>query len=203
MNTTLKTYAKIVDEFTGKRKGSKFWLSEYRTFKKFLKGKKILDIGCGTANEALFFIKDKFDYLGTDASPAMIRVAKRTVPKAKFKVMDMLKLKLPAESFDGFWACASLLHIPRKKLGIVMKSLHKILKDDGAGFISIKYKFRPWEGMVEDAYPGLKRFFSYHTPESFKKILKQNGFRVAKYTSKINHKDVEKTRWLMFYVKKL
>lgn len=199
---TLQAYNKVAKQYAERRKKSKFWVSECKVFKKLLKGKKILEVGCGTGHESAYFIKDSFDYLGIDASPAMLKVAKKLVPRAKFKIMDMLKLKLPEKSFDGFWAAASLLHIPRKKLGVVLKSLHKILKDDGAGFIALKFRPRQWEGMVDDAYPGLKRFFSYHTPAGFRKILKQNKFRVVKYSSKINHHDPEKERWLMFFVKK-
>src|SRR3989344_3904419 len=114
MNTTLKTYAKVADEYAQRRRH--FWVPEYQLFKKLIKGKKILEIGCGTGHEAAYFVKDKFDYLGTDLSAAMLKVARKLVPKAKFRQMDMLKLKLPEKSFDGIWACASLLHIPKKKL---------------------------------------------------------------------------------------
>ena len=200
MNTeqiTLKTYSKIAANYTAHRRKYKFWTEEYQTFKKFLKGKKILDVGSGSGREAEFFLRDKFDYLGTDASPAMIKQAKKLVPKGKFRLMNMLSLKFPKKSFDGFWAAASLLHIPKKKQSTVLKSLHKILKDDGVGFISLK--FGTGEGLFTDK-TGYKRFFSYHSLPSFKKILKQNSFNVIKSGTK-KHPE-RKERWLMFFVKK-
>lgn len=202
MNITLKTYAKVAPEFARRHFNSKFWANEYTLFKKLIKGKKVVDIGCGTGRDARLFTQDKFDYLGTDASSAMLKVAKKLVPKAKFKIMDMTRLKLPTRSFDGFWSSASLLHIPKAKVGGVLESLGKILKDDGVGFISIKFKPRAWEGMVEDAYPGFKRFFAYYTKSAFQNLLAKHRFKVVKFRSKINYVDPDKTRWLCFFVKK-
>ncbi|OGE79029.1 MAG: hypothetical protein A2751_01035 [Candidatus Doudnabacteria bacterium RIFCSPHIGHO2_01_FULL_46_14] len=199
MNATLKTYAKVAEEYAQRRRD--FWMPEFRIFKRMLKGKNILEVGCGTGHEAEYFIKDKFNYLGIDASSAMLKVARKLVPKARFQKMDMLKMKLPEKLFDGIWACASLLHIPKKQLPVVFKSLHKVLKESGVAFISLKSKSRPWEGLVEDAYPGMKRFFSYHTLQGFKKLLQQNGFKTLKKGSK-PHPVRKNENWIMFFVKK-
>lgn len=200
---TLRTYQKIAPEYARRRADSNLWIAEYRTFKNLVKGKKVLDVGCGTGHEALYFAKDKFQYLGIDASPAMIKIARKLVPSLKFRVMDMTKLKLPKESFDGFWACASLLHIPRKKVLSVLKSLKKVLKPGGAGFISVKYKPRPKESLQVDSYPGLKRFFSYYNEASFKKLIKESGLKIVKFSAKINYRDPVKQRWLIFFVKNM
>src|SRR3989344_3305748 len=107
MNTeavNLKTYAKVATEYARRRKDSQFWIKEYQIFKKLLKGKKILDVGCGTGHEASYFLKDEFDYFGIDLSPAMLKEAKKAFPKAKFRVMNMMRLHFPKKTFDGIWA---------------------------------------------------------------------------------------------------
>ena len=60
--------------------------------------------------------------------------------QAHFVLMDFQYLKFPPRSFDGFWAAASLLHTPKRKIKSVLGNIHKILKPEGVGFISLKRK---------------------------------------------------------------
>jgi len=44
-----------------------------------------------------------------------------------------------AEAFDGVWACASLLHVPRADLPGTLRRLRRALVPGGAWFMSFKY----------------------------------------------------------------
>jgi len=44
-----------------------------------------------------------------------------------------------SEQYDGIWACASLLHVPREQLGKVLVQLTKHLADSGIFYMSFKY----------------------------------------------------------------
>ncbi len=44
----------------------------------------VLDLGCGSGESSREFTRAGFDVLGIDASPAMIRLAARRVPRARF-----------------------------------------------------------------------------------------------------------------------
>ena len=46
---------------------------------------------------------------------------------------------VPAEQFDGIWACASLLHIPSEELGGIVSRLAKSLRCGGCFYVSFKY----------------------------------------------------------------
>ncbi len=134
----ISTYNKIADQFSESHFDPIFWRKEFEIFCDLAKGKKILEIGCGAGRDASLFHKSGFDYLGTDASKGMIKQAQTRLPECNFQVMDFYKLDFPTSTFDGFWACAALLHIPKPRLNKVLVSIKKIMKKGAVGFISIK-----------------------------------------------------------------
>ena len=106
-------------------------------FSGYLKGKKILDAGCGCGRDVAYFKEEGYDVVGIDASKGMLKEARRRV-KATFKAMDFTALKFRADSFNGVWACASLVHTPLKEIPVVLKQFHKVLKKNGILYISMK-----------------------------------------------------------------
>jgi ubiquinone/menaquinone biosynthesis C-methylase UbiE len=68
----------------------------------------------------------------------MIRQAKKRIPKVKFIVGDMTKMDFPKESFNGVFAHASLLHVPKKIVPKVLGSIHKILRTNGILYLALK-----------------------------------------------------------------
>lgn len=72
--STIDAYNKIAEEFHS-RNSSSFYTEEYKIFKDFLRGRKILEIGCGTGRDAKNLID--LDYTGVDASVGMLGVAKK------------------------------------------------------------------------------------------------------------------------------
>ena len=138
-----KTYDKIAPKFSATH-FEHFWIED------FIDGKKVLDIGCGAGRDAAVFVENEFDYTGIDASKGMLKVAADRVPKGIFKQMDFYNLEFPDNSFDGFWAAASFLHVPKEDAGKVIKEAKRILKPGGVGFISIKEKTEIDEGVIEE-----------------------------------------------------
>lgn len=199
---TIKTYDKIAQDYS-EGHFEHFWVDEFDYFKDIIPGKKVVDIGCGAGRDAAVFVENDFDYTGIDASEGMLKVASDRVKDGKFIKMDFYNLKLLPESFDGFWAAASILHIPKEKTKGVLNSLKDILKPGGVGFISIKEKTGMDEGMIDqNRYGGISRYFAFYTIEEFKKLLEDIGFEVLRTSVKVED-DEEETRWLNFFVKKL
>ena len=201
--TTIQAYDKTASIYN-KTHFEPFWVKEFELYKKLVPGKKVLDIGCGAGRDAVVFVKNKFDYLGIDASERMLKVAKERVKKGKFRKMDFYKLKFPANSFDGTWAAASLLHIPKNRIRDVLKQIKRILKSGGISLISLKEKRDFEEGFVPyERNPGTFRYWSYYTQKEFEGILKSVGFKIIKF---MKHKEKEKdgstTIWLCFFARK-
>jgi cyclopropane fatty-acyl-phospholipid synthase-like methyltransferase len=62
---------------------------------KYVKGRRILDIGCGTGRHALYLQKERgFDVLGIDTSPLAIRICKlQGLKKAEVQSITQFTLK--------------------------------------------------------------------------------------------------------------
>ena len=62
-------------------------------------GKKIvIDVACGSGGHAELLSKAGFDVYAVDLNPAMLRLLKRNVPKAKAYKQDMRKLQVPVQA---------------------------------------------------------------------------------------------------------
>lgn len=112
--------------------------SLYLRFCKNLKlGASVLDAGCGSGRDALAFSRMGYHVVAFDASPKMVDAASKRadVPVYQMTFEDM-KFDQP---FDGIWACASLLHVPRTHLSDVLRSLASFLKPTGVLYASFKY----------------------------------------------------------------
>ncbi len=173
-------YAKDFDTFATTYRGKlKNWVEDFAN--QFKKGARILDVGCGSGRDALFLSQKGLTITGIDFSKELIQIAREKVPQATFLVMDFEKLTFSNNSFDGIWANASLLHMPRKKLLPVLKKLYKILVAGGYVFM----QFRVGEGekftLERRGNAMLKRFYAYYSCDELKNMLKQAGFRKLQY----------------------
>jgi SAM-dependent methyltransferase len=110
----------------------------YRRFCEHLRsGASVLDAGCGSGRDALAFLKLGYDVVAFDASPMMVAATRKRagVPVHQMTFEDMKFDR----TFDGIWACASLLHVPRAQLSGVLRSLASFLKPTGVLYASFKY----------------------------------------------------------------
>jgi ubiquinone/menaquinone biosynthesis C-methylase UbiE len=197
---TTETYDKIASSYSSSH-FDHFWIEEFDFYKSIIKGKKVIDLGCGAGRDAAVFVKNGFDYTGIDISEGMLKVASERVPEGKFQKMDFYKTIFPDSTFDGFWAAASFLHAPKKDIVGVLQEAKRITKNDGVGFVSVKEKKEIDEGMIEEnKYGGISRYFSFYTQNEFKNILEQNGFSVLRMST---HKEDngQRTNWLCYFVK--
>jgi SAM-dependent methyltransferase len=100
-------------------------------------GGRILDAGCGSGRDSLAFLKAGYDVVSIDASLEMVKAtSKLTRGDALLLAFDGIEF---INEFDGIWACASLLHVARRKLNSVLVRLIKALKPNGVLYVSFKY----------------------------------------------------------------
>ncbi|HLP79017.1 MAG TPA: class I SAM-dependent methyltransferase [Acidobacteriota bacterium] len=139
--------------------------TELDHFVKRLRGKSVLDAGCGSGVFALEFQKRNLLVTAIDISEKFISYARSKGVDARY--MDIEHITFPSESFDGVWAMSSLLHIPKKHIKAVLESFHRILRPHGVLHVTLKEG--TGEKMVTDT-TGDERFFSFWTIEEFTKI---------------------------------
>lgn len=193
-------YNKTAPEWAGSHNTANFWGEHMVRFHELLPSGKILEIGSGAGRDAKELIELGYDYLGIDPSEGMLNIAKETNPSAEFLNIGISDLDKENE-FDGFWASASLLHIPKNQMDQALQNIHKAMKTGAIGFISLKKHIDDGaDERVEKDDKG-ERFFSYWTEEGFEEVLKKNGFELA--AEVVEKKVGERTTWLIFQVRTL
>lgn len=171
------------------------WKDDFEQFRKYLPKGKVLEIGSGGGRDAKFIIGAGYDYVGTDISEGLLKIARENNPGATFYQKSVYDLDFPENSLDGFWAIAVLLHIPKTRIDEALQNIHKVIKADGIGVIALKQG----EGeSMENPPEGGERFFAYYNLEEFKNILSKNNFKIL--SSRIWPKN-ERTTWLIYFVK--
>ena len=158
------------------------------------KGGRIIDLGCGSGRDSKAFIGMGFDVVSIDGSSEICNLAKayigRNVICSTFQNFET------QGSYDGIWACASLLHLPIDELKNVLKKFTKSLNDGGVFYLSFKYgtfsgerNGRHFTDMNEDSFLDLIG----DIPEL--KIIKQN-------ISQDVRKGRDSEKWLNVFLKK-
>lgn len=194
---TAETYDKIASVYSNTRVAH-FWVDEFDFFKSIIDGKKVIDMGCGEGRDAIIFTKNGFDYTGIDISSGMLKIAKERVKSGVFQQADFSETDFPNGTFDGFWAAASFIHVPKDDIRSVLQEARRVTKAGGVGFISMKEKTGIDEGMITDEkYGGASRYFSFYTQDEFRKILEENGFSILKFATHAEGKN----NWLCYFVK--
>jgi SAM-dependent methyltransferase len=119
-------------------------------------GGSILELGCGAGNHLAVMLDAGFSVRATDGSPEMAEIASR---RLGHPVEAMLFHELDEqEAYDGVWASACLLHVPRDELAGILSRIHRALKPSGVFYAS----FKIGEG---DGRDNLGRYYNYPAPE--------------------------------------
>jgi SAM-dependent methyltransferase len=119
-------------------------------------GGSILELGCGAGNHSAVMLAAGFKVRATDGSQEMTEIASR---RLGHPVETMLFNQLNEhEAYDGVWASACLLHVPRDDLADILGRIRRALKPEGLFYAS----FKIGEGGGRDT---LGRYYNYPSPE--------------------------------------
>lgn len=126
-------------------------------------GASILDFGCGSGRDAKYFIDHGFAVTATDGSAKLCHIASQRagIPVRCELFGDLVDIA----TYDGIWACSSILHLSRTELTDVLPKMRDALKPSGVIYTSFKY------GCFEGERNG--RWFTDLTEESFATLLSQ------------------------------
>jgi SAM-dependent methyltransferase len=129
-------------------------------------GAAILELGCGAGGDSAEMLARGFDVTPTDGSPEMAAVASRQLGRP---VKTMLFHDLDAvEAYDGVWANACLLHVPREQLAHVLSLIWRATKPDGAFYAS----YKSGDGDGRDT---LNRYYNYPAEDWLRAAYAQSG----------------------------
>lgn len=159
-NKTLDYYNKNADNFVANTIYVDFKSTQDRFLNK-LQGKRILDFGCGSGRDTKYFLKKGYEVDAVDGSEELCKAASRYTG---IPIRQMFFQELGEQnSYDGIWACSSILHLSKDELRIVFPKMLDALCSNGIIYTSFKY------GEFEGERNG--RFFTDFTIETFSEFI--------------------------------
>lgn len=193
---TIDSYNANAHAFASSRSDESSWLIEKQKLITFHPKGSIIDIGSGGGRDAKFFIRNGYEYVGIDYSDGLLHEARKINPGVQFYKQSVYQLDFPPNTFDLFWACAVLLHVPKQKMDTALQSISRVIKSGAVGCITLKKG--EGERIVAGDHKGLNysRFFSFYEQDEFAAVLERNRFIIKEsYVTDHSHK-----KWLVYFV---
>ncbi|MFP6655022.1 MAG: methyltransferase domain-containing protein [Myxococcota bacterium] len=134
---------------------------------------RILDFGCGPGRDLAAFRDLGHRPVGLDGTSAFVEMAREQSGVEVIR-QNFLALDLPAESFDGIFANASLFHVPSHELTRVLEDLRRALRPGGILFSS-----NP-RGDNREGWNG-ERYCVYHDHEQWRGYALAAGFEEIRH----------------------
>jgi SAM-dependent methyltransferase len=157
-------------------------------------GGHILDAGCGSGRDSLYF--KRYGYLVTafDASEALVQYSSELLGQEVLHLtFDQVTFM---DEFDGVWACASLLHIPPSKAAETFTRLANALKSGGVLFAALKH------GSGQREMRG--RMFTFYDEDSLKELIDRTELLEVMriWGNEYVRGDGEREKWINLLAKK-
>lgn len=138
-------------------------------------GGLVLDAGAGPGHYTLALAARGLVPVPLDLSIEMLRVA-RDYGLDRPVLADVCRLPFGRGCFDGVWASASLLHLPRAALPGALAELRRVVRLGGALYCSLKQG----EGEAWVSSPaGGERFFVYYREDELDRLLIESGWAIV------------------------
>jgi ubiquinone/menaquinone biosynthesis C-methylase UbiE len=139
------------------------------------KGKKLLEVGCGTGHWSQFFSEYGFEVTGVDISERMIDIARaKSIPNSSFQIADGHSLPFADETFDVTAAITTLEFVSDAET-VVREMIRCTRKPGGQLLIGVLNKLAPLnrnrKQRPESPYANARLF----SPSQLKQLLEPFG----------------------------
>lgn len=163
--TTLDYYNNNAQAYIKDTVGVDMSSRQDRFLKLLPQGAHILDFGCGSGRDSKYFLERGFKVTAIDGSAEFCKHASLytglSVKQMYFQ--DLAEVGV----YDAVWACASILHLPKNELEMVLGKIRDALVAGGVLYTSFKYG--DFEG------PRNGRYFTFMTEPLLQKMLAKVG----------------------------
>lgn len=143
-----------------------------------LKGKKILDVGCG-AGRLIKFLKNASvgEISAVDVSEEMIKIMKKKFPDVEAVKADAQDLPFKDGTFDVVIATFMIVHL--ETLDKAFDEIYRVLKDGGIFIVTNVNQRKPPKLKTSEGETIVIKS-SYHRPKDVIKALENNLFTIEK-----------------------
>jgi len=190
---TIKVYEEgartFLKRWTARRKRSSALQKEWMAG--LPRGAVVVDLGCGGGQDAQVLRREGYRVVGMDLTAAFLRMAREAVPSLPLIRADMRELPFRAASFDGVWAAASLIHLPKAEATRLLKALRLLTKPGATLAATVTYGTK--SGLLTKGWmPG--RYFARWKKDELAKVLHRAGWQVLSLRVVSNQE--RKGRWI-------
>ncbi|MBN9386649.1 MAG: class I SAM-dependent methyltransferase [Chloroflexi bacterium] len=168
-------------------------------------GANLLDLGCGPGRDTRFYREQGYNVVGADLSVGMLDEARRRDPGGIFAQADMRCLPFRDGYFQGVWASASFLHLPKDSAEQALNEMHRVLAPNGVVFLAVKRGEA--EGWREPEAAPQRFYFAYYHSDELAAKVEQPGFEILSLSENFSreqkHPDGSPVCWINLYARKV
>ena len=154
---------------------------------------RILDLGCGSGRDALAFKNMGYQIEAMDYSAELVKKAS-DLTGIEVRLQSFYDLD-EIDTYDGIWACASLLHCERHRLVDVLQRMIQSLKANGVIYMSFKYG-------DQDREKDGREFTDLNEQQAGELLVHFNQVSLAKQWISIDKRPDRTEQWLNLLWKK-
>lgn len=154
-------------------------------------GTRLLDLGCGGGRDAGDLDLRGYRVVGVDRTSALLSAGRRRYRSLPLVRADLRQLPFHAISFDGLWAAASLMHLPKPEARRILADLCKLVRPGGLFAATVTYGMK--SRLVTDGWvPG--RYFARWKKDELARAVRRAGWTILELKVVANRE--RKGRWL-------
>lgn len=174
------------------KEGYNIWAKKYDEYLKYLdsfeqdklmkligdiKGKKVLDMGCGTGRIIPNLLEKGGEVIAADISEEMLKIVNKKHHQVKTVICDICALPFPNELFDMVIASFVIVHL--KDLKTAFDEIYRVLKNGGI-FIVTNINQRKAPKLKLDSKKEIIIKSYYHIPKQVLEALNEAAFSIDK-----------------------
>lgn len=161
------------------------------------KGGLVLDLGCGPGQDMRALHRRRYRVVGLDLSKLLLRYARRRHRRVPLVRADMRSLPVHLQVFDGIWAAASLIHLPKPATRNLLRELKDLVRPGGV--LAATFVHGRSSGFLKTGWiPG--RYIARWHKEELRAAVHRAGWKVVSVETVVNRE--RKGRWLNLFARR-
>lgn len=136
---------------------------------------RLLDLGCGGGQDAGDLDRRGYRVMGVDRTSALLSEGRRRYRSLSLVRADFRFLPFQAKSFDGLWAGASLMHLPKLDARRTLADLYRLVRPGGLFAATVTHGVK--SSLVTDGWvPG--RYFARWRKDELARAVRRAGWNI-------------------------